>query len=556
MNTHFKPSRRDLLKGGGALVVSFSLVAAHRRRRSRKAAAPQRPLALTEVDAFLAIDATRPRHGLFRQGRSRHRRHAPRCAQIAAEELDVPFSAVKLVAGRHRAHARPGQDLGQPHHPARRHADPQRGGDRARGAARGGRQAARRPSRGPHRHRRRHQRPATSSVSYGELIGGKMFSHQARPRQAGEGQGPEGLQDRRQVGAARRHPRQGDRALHLHAGLPRARHAARPRGAAAGDRRQARKRRRRLDQEHPRHRQGRARGQFPRRRGAERVGRDQGGATAQGDLVEMGRACPSRPSSTSTCARTKVVQGRGDQQCRQHRRGDGQGGRRRSSPPPTTSPSTPHGSIGPSCAVAEFKDGKLTSWSASQATHDLRKQLAQMFAHAGRERALHLSRRLRLLRPQRPRGRRRRRRAARQGGRQAGARAVVARRRARLGPEGPADADRPARGARRRRQRHGLGVGVLHSAADGGQLHGAADRRRRSPACRQKPTSRPATSSRTRRSPTSSPTCKTVCHRLETTPFRPSWIRTPGRMQNTYANECFMDELAAAAGMPTRSTSA
>src|SRR5262249_46884361 len=29
-----------------------------------------------------------------------------------------------------------------------------------------------------------------------------------------------------------------------------------------------------------------------------------------------------------------------------------------------------HGSIGPSCAVAELKDGKLTSWSASQATPD------------------------------------------------------------------------------------------------------------------------------------------------------------------------------------------
>ena len=38
-----------------------------------------------------------------------------------------------------------------------------------------------------------------------------------------------------------------------------------------------------------------------------------------------------------------------------------------------------HGSIGPSCAVAEFKDGKLTSWSASQATHALRRQLAQAF---------------------------------------------------------------------------------------------------------------------------------------------------------------------------------
>ena len=39
-----------------------------------------------------------------------------------------------------------------------------------------------------------------------------------------------------------------------------------------------------------------------------------------------------------------------------------------------------HGSIGPSCAVAEFKNGKLTSWSASQATHALRAQLAQMLS--------------------------------------------------------------------------------------------------------------------------------------------------------------------------------
>ncbi len=57
-----------------------------------------------------------------------------------------------------------------------------------------------------------------------------------------------------------------------------------------------------------------------------------------------------------------------------------QGRRQEDRTPPTTSPSIPHGSIGPSCAVAEFKDGKLTSWSASQATHDLRKQLAEMFA--------------------------------------------------------------------------------------------------------------------------------------------------------------------------------
>jgi CO/xanthine dehydrogenase Mo-binding subunit len=39
-----------------------------------------------------------------------------------------------------------------------------------------------------------------------------------------------------------------------------------------------------------------------------------------------------------------------------------------------------HGSIGPSCAISEFVDGKLISWSASQATHNLRKQLALMFS--------------------------------------------------------------------------------------------------------------------------------------------------------------------------------
>jgi CO/xanthine dehydrogenase Mo-binding subunit len=39
----------------------------------------------------------------------------------------------------------------------------------------------------------------------------------------------------------------------------------------------------------------------------------------------------------------------------------------------------------------------------------------------------------------------------------------------------------------------------------------------------------------------------TVAHRLADTPLRPSWIRSPGRMQNTFANEAFLDELAVAA---------
>ena len=44
------------------------------------------------------------------------------------------------------------------------------------------------------------------------------------------------------------------------------------------------------------------------------------------------------------------------------------------------------------------------------------------------------------------------------------------------------------------------------------------------------------------------PNARAIVHWLQTTPFRPSWIRSPGRMQNTYANEVFVDELATAAG--------
>ncbi|NYT79154.1 xanthine dehydrogenase family protein molybdopterin-binding subunit [Alcaligenaceae bacterium] len=44
------------------------------------------------------------------------------------------------------------------------------------------------------------------------------------------------------------------------------------------------------------------------------------------------------------------------------------------------------------------------------------------------------------------------------------------------------------------------------------------------------------------------PNLLSTVQKVDTTPFRPSWLRGPGRMQNTFANECFMDELAAAAG--------
>src|SRR5262245_45675854 len=48
-------SRRDLLKGSGALVVSFSLVQVG--DALAQGAAPAKPVALTDLDSFLAIDA-------------------------------------------------------------------------------------------------------------------------------------------------------------------------------------------------------------------------------------------------------------------------------------------------------------------------------------------------------------------------------------------------------------------------------------------------------------------------------------------------------------------
>src|SRR5437879_10769289 len=58
MNIHtsnFRASRRNVLKGGGALIVSFSFSGAIDGALAQGAAAAK-PLALTEVDAFLAVD--------------------------------------------------------------------------------------------------------------------------------------------------------------------------------------------------------------------------------------------------------------------------------------------------------------------------------------------------------------------------------------------------------------------------------------------------------------------------------------------------------------------
>ena len=294
-------------------------------------------------------------------------------------------------------------------------------------------------------------------------------------------------------------------------------------------------------------RQGGARGQFPRRRRDERMGRDHAARDALKATWSKSETLPDQAKLWEHVRATKVVKDEVTSNVGNTAEAMAKEGVKKLVKATYDFAIHTHGSIGPSCAVAEFKDGKLTSWSASQATHDLRKQLAQMFAlPPDNVRCIYLE-------------------GAgcygRNGHEDAAADAALLAKA--VGkpvrvqwsradehgwdPKGPPTLIdlRAAHG--RRGQRHRLGIGVLHSAADRPAASSCRWWRRRWRACRPRPTSLPGNIFQNSAIPYKFPNVKTVCHRLETTPFRPSWIRTPGRMQNTYANECFIDELAAAA---------
>src|SRR5215813_4741191 len=205
-----------------------------------------------------------------------------------------------------------------------------------------------------------------------------------------------------------------------------------------------------------------------------------------------------------------------------------------------------HGSIGPSCAVAEFKDGKLTSWSASQATHNLRKQLATMFRMPpDNVRCIYVEGSGCY---------------GRNGHEDAAADAALLAR----------AVGKPVRVQWSRADEHGWDpkgpptlIDIRASVDAAGnvtawdsdffipqQTAGGFNVPLVAAALSGMPVDdhiAPGNIFQNSAIPYKFPNVRTVCHRLDTTPFRPSWIRTPGRMQNTYANECFIDELAAAA---------
>ncbi|MDT7578660.1 MAG: nicotinate dehydrogenase subunit [Pseudonocardiales bacterium] len=205
-----------------------------------------------------------------------------------------------------------------------------------------------------------------------------------------------------------------------------------------------------------------------------------------------------------------------------------------------------HGSIGPSCAIAEMKDGTLTVWTASQMTHALRKQLmAMMGLPADAVRCIYLEGSGCY---------------GRNGHEDAAADAALLAR----------AVGRAVRVQWSRADEHGWDpkgpptLIDLRAALDtDGNVtaweseffipEGAAGNVKLVAAelagLPYDQAMAPGNIIQNSALPYDFPAVRTVCHRLASTLFRPSWIRTPGRMQNTYANEAFMDELAAVAGV-------
>jgi nicotinate dehydrogenase subunit B len=206
-----------------------------------------------------------------------------------------------------------------------------------------------------------------------------------------------------------------------------------------------------------------------------------------------------------------------------------------------------HGSLGPSCAVAEFSNGKLTCWTASQATHTLREQLAQMLSLPAE------NVRCNYLEGSGCYGRNGHEDAA-------GDAALLAK-----------AVGRPVRVQWSRSDEHGWdpkGPPTLIDLRAGMDSSGNVTAWESEFFVPRSSSPPPIVSlvsatlaalpagqhmvfgpvDRNSAIPYKFANVKTICHRLETTPFRPSWIRTPGRLQNTFANESFMDELAAAVG--------
>jgi nicotinate dehydrogenase subunit B len=540
MNIQSNPSRRSVLKGGGALVVSFSLDSHISEAPAQGAAPPAKPLALTEVDSYLVVDA-KGAVTLYSGKVDLGTGVETALAQMAAEELDVPFSRIKVVQGDTALTPEQGSTWGS--------LSIQIGGIQIRQASAAAKAALLEEAANRLNVKKEDLNVADGvitgggkRVTYGQLIGGKSFSIKLDPKQPVPTKDPKDFKIVGKSVARVDIPRKvtGTFTYMQDFRLPGMLHARVVRPPAIGavlegvdesslkDIRTARA-----------VRQGNflavvADNEWAAVKGAQKLNATWSkweGLPEQSQLYEHVRA--------SKVAKDEVTANVGNS-------GEAlaQGAKKLSATYDFAIHT--HGSIGPSCAVAEFKDGKLTSWSASQATHNLRKQLAKMLSTPVEDiRCIYVEGSGCY---------------GRNGHEDAAADAALI---AKL-------TGKPVRVQWSRADEHGWDpkgpptLIDLRAALDGSGGVTAWESEFFIP--QQTPGGffvpfvaasltgmpsddhiAPGNIFQNSNIPYKFPNIKAVCHRLETTPFRPSWIRTPGRMQNTYANECFMDELAAAA---------
>jgi nicotinate dehydrogenase subunit B len=206
-----------------------------------------------------------------------------------------------------------------------------------------------------------------------------------------------------------------------------------------------------------------------------------------------------------------------------------------------------HGSIGPSCAVADFRDGRLTVWTPSQACHLLHPQLATMLQlPPGKVRCIYMegagcygrngsddcSSEAALIAKELGRPVRLQWMRADEHGWDPKGPPIVLDYRARIGQSGEiaaweSDVFLPVRPIQR------SGVTLLAAVLAGLPKYGPSAGM-----------TNPGLGI-----PYALANNRLTAHWLVDTPLPAAWIRAPGRMHNTFGNESFLDEIAAATGM-------
>ena len=218
------------------------------------------------------------------------------------------------------------------------------------------------------------------SVSYGELIAGETIRLELAEDVAVKA--VDRLQHRRTIGAARRFAGKSDRRIHLCARRARAWHAARPRRAPALCRRRCRS----VCRHQPdcggrsfgaRHSRPRCRRQI-----GDFVGvvaeREENAIKAAAQLKVSWKPTPTLPDLAdienalrANPSTPRTLKNKGDVDAAIAAA---------AKPMPRTYiwPYQMHASIGPSCAVADYRDGRIRVWSGTQNPHGLRTDLAML----------------------------------------------------------------------------------------------------------------------------------------------------------------------------------